>query len=111
MENKMERKPVTQQKLEIQSPIDQLGSALEGYYDDSEREVEYAGGVFGENEEDAVGVMRQGYATLEAAWIEGSRMINDVLDQEPFDSEEDYDEGYDESTQYDNVINESNNFI
>ena len=65
----MERKPVTQQKLEIQSLIDQLGSALESYYDDSEREVEYFGGIFSENEEDAVGMIRRGYAKLEAAWI------------------------------------------
>ena len=106
----MERKPVTQQKLEIQSLIDQLGSALESYYDDSEREVEYFGGIFSENEEDAVGMIRRGYAKLEAAWIEGSRMINDVLDQEPFNSEDDEEE-YQESTQYDKIILESNKWM
>jgi hypothetical protein len=106
----MERKPVTQQKLEIQSLIDQLGSALESYYDDSEVEVEDLGRIFGEDEDDAVGMIRQGYAKLESGWINGHQIIDMSL--EPLDSEdEDYDDGYNESTQYDNVINQSNNFI
>jgi hypothetical protein len=91
------------QKLEIQKLIDQLGSALEKYYIDSEVEVEDNDDE--EEVEVAIGMIRRGYSELEEGWMSGSQMIEESLGLD--DEEEDYVE----STQYDNVILESNKWM
>ena len=92
------------QKLEIQKLIDQLGSALEKYYIDSEVEVEDNDDEL-EEVEVAIGMIRRGYSELEEGWMSGSQMIEESLGLD--DEEEDYVE----STQYDNVILESNKWM